>query len=686
MVLGEAASSGLARGRAVLCDCAEQAVVPRRLIPESEIPLELNRFDDAVNAVEQKLRDTQASVQRALSNTEAAIFEAQILLVRDVDLHRTVREACVTKRMNIEAAIEEAVHRLATVFDQLEDPYFRERAVDLREVGKRLIDQLASQPHFDIPSGTEGCVLVTGELFSAAVAQLQNRGVRGLIVERGGLTAHATILARALGIPMLVKVPQATTRIAAGDLVIVDALAGRAFVNPNEDILRAYDRLETDLKVHDNALQDLINLPALTRDGVHIKLSANIGQMADAVAAARVKADGVGLYRTEFVFLAQDHFPSEPEQYHFYRATAEQVKPAETVIRLLDVGSDKPLAYFPLPAEANPALGCRGIRLLLTHTNILRAQLRAVLRLSATHPVSLLLPMVRDLDDLRETKTVIESVKSELAASGDGFNPGIRVGVMIETPSAATLITQLADEADFFSVGTNDLVQYLLAADRVGGERESSYEPLHPAVVQVLSRLAASAETKGRPISLCGEIASDPAYTALLLGLGYRSFSVSPSRCLEIKHAIRSIDISEAGQLATKALALSSAHEIREQVQEEWNRRRPVSALEFPPLKPCPSTLPSVTHNASSRRFEIRDGDDTLVFLSYTCDGDHVILEHTYVPNELRGKGIAANLVRAALEEARQRQWKITPHCSYVAGFIKRNPQFADLVAEEARP
>ena len=586
MILGEAASSGLTRGRALLCDCATQVVVPRRVIAESEIPAELDRFDSAVDAVERKLRDTEAGVRRALGDAEAAIFEAQILMVRDVGLHRAVREECVTRRVNLEAAIEEAVHRLATVFDQLKDPYLRERAVDLREVGKRLIDQLASQPHFDVPSDSEGCILVTDELFAAAVAQLQNRGVRGLIVERGGLTAHATILARALGIPMLVKASQATTRIAPGDLVIVDALAGRAFVNPSEDILHAYDRLETDLQVHENALQDLIDLPALTRDGVQIRLSANIGQMADAVAAAQVKAEGAGLYCTEFVFLAQDHFPSETEQYRFYRATAEVVRPAETVIRLLDVGSDKPLAYFPLPAEPNPALGCRGIRLLLTHTDILRAQVRAVLRLSATHPVSLLLPMIRDLDELRETKAVIESVKSELAAAGDPFNAGIHVGVMIETPSAAMLITQLADEADFFSVGTNDLVQYLLAADRVGGGRESLYEPLHPAVVKVLADLAAAAETKGRPISLCGEIASDPAYTALLLGLGYRSFSVSPSRCLEIKHAIRSIDSREASQFAAKALASSSAREIRAQVREEWSRRRPVSSWELAPLEP----------------------------------------------------------------------------------------------------
>jgi predicted GNAT family acetyltransferase len=253
--------------------------------------------------------------------------------------------------------------------------------------------------------------------------------------------------------------------------------------------------------------------------------------------------------------------------------------------------------------------------------------------------------------------------------------------------AGATFVTGFSAYCVYESFAVSPMVsaQYLLAADRVGGGRESSYEPLHPAVVQVLSRLAAAAEAKGRPISLCGEIASDPAYTKLLLGLGYRSFSVSPRRCLEIKHAIRSIDLSEARQLATKALASSSAHEIRAHVQEEWNRRRPIAFLDLPQLNSRAGTLPFVTHDASSRRFEIRTGDDTVAFLSYTCDGDQIILEHTHVPNELRGKGIAANLARAALEEAGQRRWSVIPRCSYVAGFIKRNPQFGDLVEPQAR-
>jgi phosphoenolpyruvate-protein phosphotransferase (PTS system enzyme I) len=680
MILGEVASSGLAKGRALLCDCAKQTVVPRRNISEMETETEIKRLAEAVDVVEQKLREVQAGVRRALGNTEAEIFEAQILLLRDTELHRAVRDVCVNKRINVEAALEESIQRLSAVFDQFDDPYLRERGADLREVGKRLIDHLVSQSRSDIPPDPEGCVLVTTELFSAAVAQLEGRGVRGLIVERGGLTAHATILARALGLPMLVKVPQATERISAGDLVIVDALAGRAFINPKPDILRAYDQLEADLRAHKNALQDSVDLPAITRDGTPVKLSANIGQTADAVAAARVKADGAGLYRTEFVFLAQDHFPSEAEQYHFYRATAENMKPGETVIRVLDVGSDKPLSYLPLQREANPALGCRGVQLLLAHPEILRTQLRAILRLSATHSVSLLLPMIRGLDELHAVKAVIESVKRELGVSGVSFDSKLRLGAMIETPAAAILIAQLADDVDFFSVGTNDLVQYLLAADRLGNDTVSAYEPLHPSVIQILASLAVTASIKGKPISLCGEIASDPVYTALLLGLGFRSFSVSPGRLLEIKHAIRSIDMAVANQLAATSLSLGSGQEIRICVQEDWSRRRPVSS---PDLR---SATPHIAHDAATQRFETRAGDDPVSFLSYTFEGDSVLFDHTFVPEALRGRGIASKLVRAALNEARQRRWRIVPRCSYVAAFIKRNSEFADLVSRRSGP
>lgn len=683
MILGEVASSGLARGRALLCDCAKQTVVPRRQVSEAEAQKEVERFDAAVIAAEQKLLEVQASVQRTLGKAEAEIFEAQILLMRDAQLREAVRDRCLEKRMNVEAAVDEAIQHLMVLFSRLEDPYFRERAADLRDVGKRLLDHLAMNQTPGLPVLPDECVLVTSELYASVVAQLEGHGVRALIVEKGGLTAHATILARALGIPMLVQVPEATEKIRAGDLVIVDALAGRIFVNPKPELLRKYDQLEADLQIHQSSLKDLIGLPAVTLDGIEIKLCANIGQTADAVAAANVKADGAGLYRTEFIFLVQDHFPSEEEQYQLYRTTAEHLQPGETVIRVLDIGSDKPLSYFPLSREANPALGCRGTRLLLAHPTVLHTQLRAILRLSASHPVAILLPMIGGVDELRAAKDALESVKAELAAAGQPFNSRIPLGAMIETPSAAILFGQLAGEVDFFSVGTNDLVQYLLAADRIGGELASAYEPLHPAVLQVLATLATTAKAKGKPICLCGEIASDPAYTMLLLGLGFRSFSVSPGRLLEIKHAIRSSRVSEAEELAGKVLPLTSVREIKAHLQEDWNRRRPVSSPEIRTSATAPTTTLAVTHNAKLQQFEAQIGDAPLAFLHYMHEGERIILDHTFVPDELRGRGVAANLTRAALNEARKLRWKVVPRCAYVAKFIERNPEFADLVERQ---
>jgi phosphoenolpyruvate-protein phosphotransferase len=680
MLLGEVASSGLARGRALLCDCARKSTrAPRRTVSKEEARREFERFDSAVLSAEEKLQQVQAKVRETVGDAEAEIIVVQIMLLRDAQLHDAVRELCLEKRMNVEAAVERAIKQLVTFFISLEDGYFRERAHDLHDVGRRLLDELDADAGSPIPAITEDCVIVTGELLASVVAQLEGQRVRALVVEKGGLTAHATILARSLGIPMLVHVSKATRRIRNGDLLIVDALAGRVFVNPEPAMLGKCDRLEASLQIHKSALKDLIGLPAITSDGVEIKLCANIGQTVDAVAAATVKADGVGLYRTEFVFLVQDHFPSEDEQYRFYRTTAEHLQPRETVIRVLDVGSDKPLSYFPLPREANPTLGCRGMRLLLAHPAILQTQLRAILRLSASHPVAILLPMIDGLDDLRAAKAAIDTAQGELAASGQSFNPRIPVGAMIETPSAAVLIERLADEVDFFSVGSNDLVQFLLAADRISEDEHSTYEPLHPAVIQVLATLATSAGRKGKPISLCGEIASDPFYTKLLIGLGFRSLSVSPNRILDVKHAIRSTSVRDAEELAARILALSSTRDTRACMSEDWSRHGPVSSNELDSSSVADAAAP-VTHNAALQRFELQADGAPLAFLSYVLTRDRVVLDHTFVPEALRGRGIAAALTQAALDDARQRGLTVIPHCSYVAGFVQRHPEFARVV------
>lgn len=563
MVLGEVASSGIARGPAFVCSCSGDLTVPRRTIDASETAKEMARFDAAISEAEQVLLEVQEQVQKQLGEQEAGIFQAHMLMLHDSLLRRTVSDLCLTNKMNVEAALDDAIVALASRFDRLDNPYFRERAADVRDVGKRLLDVLVKDQRPGVPIVPDGSVIVTSELLPSAIVQLDSGTIGGIIVEKGGQTAHATILARARRIPLLIHVPDATKTIRTGDPLIVDGLAGRVFIHPTPDIRREYDRLEADLQAHRTALKRLIDLPAVTQDGVAIKLCANIGKVGDAVAAATLNADGVGLYRTEFVFLVQDHLPSEQEQYQMYRATADRLKPREVVIRALDIGSDKLLPYFPLPREVNPSLGCRGTRLLLANPHILRTQLRAILRLSATHPVSVLFPMIGGMEELLAAKAAIESVKVSLTVEHQPFNPCIPVGAMIETPAAAIMTGRLAQEVDFFSVGTNDLVQYLLTTDRTSSEMTSYYEPFHPAILQVLASVVGAASAKGKSISICGEIAGNPACTQLLLGLGFRNLSVSPGEILEIKDVIRSTSLSQAEELTRGVLELDTIQEIK---------------------------------------------------------------------------------------------------------------------------
>ena len=564
MIVGEAASSGLARGPAIVWNSMEETTVPRRTIDEGEARQAMERFDAAILTVEQDLLKLQEEVQRTIGKQEALIFEAHILLLQDSAVRKEVSAFCLGERLNLEAAVASAFDKLASLFARKENPYLLERAADLREVEKRLLDVLAGRQRAGIPVLPDGGIVVATQLFSSVMAQLDGQTIRGLIVEKGGQTAHATILARARGIPLLIHVPDATTAIRTGDQLIVDGLTGRVFINPTAAVQREYDQLESYLHVHETALKSLIDLPAVTTDGVLIRLSANIGKSADAVAAAPLKPDAVGLYRTEFAFLVQNHFPSEEEQYQIYRRTAERMKPREVVIRVLDIGSDKMLPYFPLPIEANPSLGQRGTRLLLAHPEVLRTQLRAILRLSGTHPVSILLPMIGGMEDLLAVKKAIESAKASLRGEGQVFNPRIPVGAMIETPAAAIMTESLASEVDFLSIGTNDLVQYLLTTDRTSSEMAPYYEPLHPAVLRMLAFVAKAAKAKDRSVSICGEMAGNRAFTQLLLGLGFRSLSVNFAEMLEIKNAIRATSIPEAEKLARQVLELGTIQGIKD--------------------------------------------------------------------------------------------------------------------------
>lgn len=562
MILGEAASPGVARGKAFVCSCGQHRKVPTRRIREHEVPAEMEKLEAALVQARRDLTDLQASVRETIGEKEAAIFEAHIALLHDPLLKEETEAVCRGKKINVEAALKEAVEKMASLFVRMEDAFFRERAADLRDVGKRVGEILSAE----IPGTAvfpEGSIIVTRELMPSIFAQLDRKLIRGLIIEKGGQTAHATILARAAGVPLLIQVPGAAERIRQGQDVIVDGYSGRIFVNPGADIKAEYDRFEAALQARQTALEGLVEEPAQTQDGEPVRLCANIGKLADAELAARFNADGAGLYRTEFVFLTRDRFPSEEEQYRIYASAVERLKSRPAAIRLLDIGSDKILPYLPLPPEANPSLGQRGMRLLLAHPEILHVQLRAILRVSAEHPVSILLPMVNGVEDVLAAKEAIDKAKSGLGETGRAFNPDIRIGAMIETPSAAILAGQLAQEVDYFSIGTNDLVQYLLTTDRGSSAMASYYEPLHPAVIHTLASIAGAADANEKSVSICGEMAGNPAYTELLLGLGFRSFSISPSEVLEIKNVIRSTDLKKAKALARQALQSAAVKDIK---------------------------------------------------------------------------------------------------------------------------
>ncbi|HEX9101033.1 MAG TPA: phosphoenolpyruvate--protein phosphotransferase, partial [Polyangia bacterium] len=358
-------------------------------------------------------------------------------------------------------------------------------------------------------------------------------------------------------------------QIKTGDPLIVDGIAGVVFVAPTDSVQREYERVEAEQRSHRQELARVVELPCVTLDGVAIPLFANINKYADTEAAFRYNADGIGLYRTEFAFSIRDHLPTEDEQYEFLARAAERFHPRPVVLRLLDIGGDKDLPYLPLRAAHNPSLALRGIRLLLEHPEILKTQLRAFLRVSADHPVRIVVPVVGGLDELRRTRAVLREAQAELDARGVRFDRATPLGAMIEVPSAALLAASLAREADFFSLGTNDLVQYVLAADREEDSIAHYYQPLHPAVLRLIQSLADAARAAGRDLTICGEMAGNPAYAKLLLGLGLRRFSVAPGQMLEVKSAIRGARLDEAARLAGRALELGSAGEIEALIARE---------------------------------------------------------------------------------------------------------------------
>jgi len=571
---GMSISSGIAHGAAYVLSSVDRMVVPRRSVEASEVDAEIERFNVATGAAEKDLLALKEDVAQRIGASEGDIFAAQALAVRDRRLHELVVTAVQQSRINVEAAVVAVIEKFARTVEQVSDPYLRERAADIRDIGRRILAALAKDDGLSVIEIPEGSILVAEELLPSATARFELSRVRGLVTDRGGKFSHTSILARSSRTPAVSGIREAPFKIKTGDQLIVDGVSGVVYVNPDESVRREYERLEAELSGYRAGLKRGLDLPSVTLDGIAVPLLANASKVSDTEAACLYQADGIGLYRTEFAFFIRSTFPTEEEQYQLWKLAAERIHPRKIVLRLLDVGGDKQLPYLPLPQARNPSLAQRGIRLLLKNPGVLKGQLRALLRVSAEHPVSALIPVVGGIEEVRATRAVLSQAMAELSAEGKAFNPRIPLGAMIEVPSAAVLTAVLAKEVDFFSLGTNDLVQYVLAADREDASIADYYQPLHPAVLWVIRFVADAARAGGRPLSICGEMAGDPAYTELLLGLGLREFSVAPGEILEVKNAIRAATLADAETLATAALALGSTAEVAELLERRRLARR----------------------------------------------------------------------------------------------------------------
>jgi phosphoenolpyruvate-protein phosphotransferase (PTS system enzyme I) len=562
MLRGTAVSAGVARGSALVLACANRSAAPQRTISPSEIGGERERFEAALARAASQLVALQRDVGERLGGTQADLFAAQRLALDDPGFRQHVVQLVEEKAINVEAALSEVIDGYTRTLDAVPDLYLRERAADVRDVGRRVLSALIERQGMDDSEIPDGAIVVAEELLPSVTARLQLDRVRALVTERGSRFSHSSILARSLGTPAIAGVVEASARIRTGDRLIVDAVAGLVFVNPEAEVEREYDRVEAELRTYREGLRQLASVPSVTLDGASIVLRANVNKLADTEAALLYDADGIGLYRTEFAFSVRPRLPTEDEQYEFLARAAERFHPRKVVFRLLDLGGDKTLPYFPLPSSRNPSLAQRGIRLLLRHPDVLKPQLRAILRVSADHPACILLPAVGGVEEVRQAREVIRQVQSELTASGVRFDPGIPVGAMVEIPSAALIARTLAEEVDFLSLGTNDLVQYVLAADREDEGIASYYQPLHPGVLRLIHAVAEAASSAGRDLTICGEMAGDPLHVELLLGLGLRELSVAPGEMLEVKNAIRSVRLADARELARAALALGTVAEV----------------------------------------------------------------------------------------------------------------------------
>jgi phosphotransferase system enzyme I (PtsI) len=556
VIRGIAASRGIAYGQVFLY-LQSELEIPRYQVEPAKRVAEISRFEQALVTTRQQIAKIQQQVSKNLSEEEALIFDAHQMVLEDQALiSETIREF-ETSGLNIETCFNAVAQRYIQAFAEIDDEYLRERAADIKDVARRVLHVLLGQSAVNLTELVEKRIIVAHDISPSEAAGIDRSAALGIVTDSGSRTSHAVIVARSMKIPAVVAVRDLTKRVQDGDWLIIDGYEGVAILHPTQATLFRYGKIQKEKSSFETRLLAANELPAETIDGVRVTLRANI-EKADEVALVRqYRGEGVGLYRTEYLYLSSHQLPNEEQQYANYRAIVEGLAPAPVTIRTLDIGGDKPLPGNPelIGPEANPFLGFRAIRMCLENPELFKEQLRAILRASAHGKVEIMYPMIGCADELARANALLAEAKAELKMRGQAFDEHLRVGTMIEIPSAALAADTLAPHCQFFSIGTNDLIQYLLAIDRGNNRIAHLYDPTHPAVLRVLKQVIDAAHTHRLKVSVCGEMAGDPIYAPLLIGLGVDELSMTPPLLPAVKFLVRAMKFSEAQKLAADCLA-----------------------------------------------------------------------------------------------------------------------------------
>lgn len=568
MLKGIAASAGVSTAKAYKLESPTVTIVKNTDVDPAQ---EVEKLDAALAKTITDIEGVKERAAKRLSPEELEVFDAHLMMANDPELTGQIRSMIQNDVVNAEYAADEVSKQMVALFESMDNDYFRERAADIKDVTFRLKCNLLGLEIPDLSSIAEPTIIVAHDLTPSDTAQL-NEFVKGFVTEIGGKTSHSAIMANSLEIPAVVGTGAILDQVNNGDVIGLDAIDGEVFINPDEDTVARLAQKETDYLEEKKALQVLINAKSITTDGHEVELAGNIGNAKDAEQVVANGGEGVGLFRTEFLYMDNDHFPTEEEQFEVYKQVLETLKGRKVVVRTLDIGGDKKLSYFTFPEEMNPFLGYRAIRLCLDRTDIFKTQLRALCRASVYGKLCIMFPMIATIDEFRAAKSIFEECKAELIAEGTPVSDDIQVGMMVEIPAAAVLADEFSKYADFFSIGTNDLIQYSMAADRMSQKVAYLYQPYNPAILRLINMTIKGAHKNGKWVGMCGAMAGEPYAVPILLGLGLDEFSMSATQILKARKVVNSLSYEEMQKLADNCLNMDTAQEVLDYVKAETSK------------------------------------------------------------------------------------------------------------------